>query len=33
MLMGIKAKMKIHEKYQNAVEEFVRRALEKYAIK
>jgi len=30
MLMGIKTKMKIQEEYQNAVDEFVRRALEKY---
>jgi len=27
--MGIKAKTKISEKYQNAVDEFARRALEK----
>lgn len=30
MLMGIKAKIKIQEKYQNPVDEFVKRALEKY---
>ena len=30
MLMGIKTKMKIQGKYQKAVDEFVRRALEKY---
>ena len=30
MLMGIKTKMKIQEEYQNAVDEFVRRALERY---
>lgn len=29
MLMGIEAKMKTPKKYQNAVDEFVRRALEK----